>query len=355
VRSTCQAGYKALWSREAGFPSREYLRACHPSLAGAAEETLPGGMLAPGQAAGRLSAAAAVRLGLAPGTPISAAIIDAHAGVPGAGVAGPGELVAVLGTSGCHMVMADRELHIPGVAGVVADGILPGHYGYETGQPAVGDAFDWVRRLCGERDHEHLESRARSVSPGSEDLLVVDWFNGCRTPLMDGGLTGAILGVGLHHTPAHLYRAALEASACGLRWIVETLREGGVTVDRVVATGGLPHGNPLFMEILAAVLGEQVEVHSATHGPALGAAILGALAAKRFTGADEAVSAMAGSDSALPPNACTPPDPALVGVYDDVYKRYRHSAYMLADDSAPSGGATDAGRHERLPDHEVTT
>jgi L-ribulokinase len=301
-------------------------------------------MLAPGQMAGRLSATAAARLGLTAGTPISTAIIDAHAGVPGAGVARPGELVLVLGTSGCHMVMAERELHIPGVAGVVADGILPGYYGYETGQAAVGDAFDWVRRLCGERDHESLESRARSVAPGSDGLLVVDWFNGCRTPLMDGALTGAILGASLHHTPAHLYRATLEASACGVRWIVETLRDGGVPIERVVATGGLPHGNRLFIEMLASVLGEQVEVHPATHGPALGAAILGALSAGRFESAEEAISAMAGAGSALPPNALAPPDRDGVATYDDVYRRYRLHAEMLVRgaDRAPSWPAQGA-------------
>lgn len=330
VRSTCQAGYKALWSRDGGFPPPEYLRACDSSLTEAARTKLPGRMLAPGQMAGRLSPAAAERLGLPAGTPISTAVIDAHAGVPGAGVARPGELVLVLGTSGCHMVMAERYLHIPGVAGVVADGILPGYFGYETGQAAVGDAFDWVRRLCGERGHEGLEARALSVAPGADGLHVVDWFNGCRTPLMDGGLTGAILGAGLHHTPAHLYRAALEASACGLRWIVETLRGGGVPIERIVATGGLPHGNRLFITILASVLGEPVEAHAAAHGPALGAAILGALSAGRFEDAEEAVSAMAGPASALPPNTIVAPDPARITAYDEIYSRYRRSADLLA-------------------------
>ena len=329
VRSTCQAGYKALWSRAAGFPSAEYLHACHPALADAAARKLPGRFVAPGHAAGPLDPAAAERLGLAPGTPVSAAIIDAHAAVPGAGVGGAGELVAVLGTSGCHMVMAEREVRIPGVAGVVADGILPGYFGYETGQAAVGDAFDWVRRLCGDRSHADLEEAARSVAPGADGLLVVDWLNGCRTPLMDGRLAGAVLGARLHHGPAHLYRAALEASACGLRWIVETLMHGGIPIERIVATGGPAHGNRLFVEVLASVLGRPIEVHPAEHGSALGAAILGALASGRFETAADAVSAMAGANSALPPNAVVAPDPDQRRTYDDVYRRYREHADAL--------------------------
>jgi L-ribulokinase len=251
------------------------------------------------------------------------AIIDAHAGVVGAGVGGPGELVLVLGTSGCHLVMAEEEHRIPGVAGVVADGILPGWYGYETGQAAMGDAFDWVRRVTG-LAHADLEAAARALPAGSDGVTALDWFNGCRTPLMDGALTGAVVGLGLEHGPAHLYRAVLEASACGLRWIVETLRAGGVPIERLVATGGLPHQNPLFVEIVAAVLGEPVEIHRAAHGPAVGAAVLGALAADRFPDAPAAVAAMAR------PEATDPVSPGLDrDAYRDVFVRYRALAERM--------------------------
>ena len=261
---------------------------------------------------------------------VSAAVIDAHAGVPGAGVSETGTLVLVLGTSGCHMIMDAAEHRIPGVAGVVADGILPGSFGYETGQAAVGDAFDWVRRLAGATDHRGLEAAARQVPPGADGLCVVDWFNGCRTPLMDGDLAGAVLGASLHHGPAHLYRAVLEASACGLGWIVDTLRAGGVAVDRFVASGGLLQQNALFGEIVAGVLGAPVEVPCVEHGPALGAAILGALAAGRFATAAEAVDAMAGASSVVPPPRVIEPDPATVAAYRAVARRYRAAADLVA-------------------------
>lgn len=334
VRSTCQAGYKAQWSRTDGYPSAAYFEACHPDLVDVVEKKLPGTFRAPGEVAGELSTAAAALLGLTPGLPVSTAVIDAHAGVPGAGVGENGTLVLVLGTSGCHMVMAADEHRIPGVAGVVADGILPGSFGYETGQAAVGDAFEWVRQLCGGGDHGDLEAAARSVSAGSDGLLAIDWFNGCRTPLMDGRLRGAILGADLHHGPAHLYRAALEGSACGVAWIVETLRDGGVPIDRFVATGGLPRENALFTEIVAAVLGVPVEVHQIDHGPAMGAAVLGALAAGAFADAASAVRSMTGADSEVPPPLLVTPPPEDVERYASVYRRYRETTSLLADFAA---------------------
>jgi L-ribulokinase len=144
--------------------------------------------------------------------------------VPGAGAAEPGTLVMVMGTSSCHMLNSETERSVPGVAGVVKDGILPGFFGYETGQAAVGDAFDWLRKLTGRRDFSALAREAAALPPGAEGVMCVDWFNGCRTPLMDGALKGAFAGLALHHRPAHLYRALLEASAFGVRWIVELLR-----------------------------------------------------------------------------------------------------------------------------------
>lgn len=293
ARSTCQAGYKGMWSAEDGFPSSEFLGAVHPKLADVVTTKMPGRLLAPGTPAGELTAEMAKKLGLSAGIPVSAAIIDAHAGVPGAGAAEPGTLVMVLGTSSCHMLNSPIERLVPGVAGIVKDGILPGYYGYETGQAAVGDAFDWLRKLTGNRNFSRLSEEAATLSPGAEGARCLDWFNGCRTPLMDGGLTGAFLGLTLHHRPAHLYRALLEASACGLRWIVDLLRDGGVPVEKFVATGGLPHHNPLVVQVYADVLGAPVTVHPSRQGPALGAAILGALAAGAFSSSQEAIEAMA--------------------------------------------------------------
>lgn len=317
-RSTCQAGYKGMWSREDGFPSKEFLKALHPKLENVVAEKMPGRFLAPGEKAGGLSDEMAKRLGLKAGTPVSAAIIDAHAGVPGAGAAEPDTLVMVMGTSSCHMLNSAVGKDVPGIAGIVKDGILPGFYGYETGQAAVGDAFEWVRRLLGSPDFGVLSTTAADLPAGADGVRCIDWFNGCRTPLMDGSLTGAFTGLTMNHGPAHLFRAVLEGSACGLRWIVQTLRDGGVPVRKFVATGGLPHHSPLFLQICADVLNEPIVVPETKQGPALGAAILGALAAGKFSDANAAIKAMtqAGAERTVKPHAET------ARTYEQVYSDY---------------------------------
>jgi L-ribulokinase len=335
-RSTCQAGYKAMWHRADGYPSRQFLAALHPRLEEVVEQKMPGRLLAPGETAGGLCSRAAELLGLPAGIPVSAATIDAHAGVPGAGAAEPGTLVMVLGTSSCHMLNALEERIVPGVAGVVEGGILPGYFGYETGQAAVGDAFDWIRRTTGHADFDLLTERAVDLPPGAEGVLCMDWFNGCRTPLMDGSLRGAFVGLSLSHGPHHLYRALLEASGFGLRWIVELLRENGVPVHKFLATGGLPHHNPLVVQIYADVFGEAISVHPSKQGPALGAAILGVLAAGAgktgFQTAAKAITAMAGEKPNLPGRQATlvKPDLAAHRRYDELYQHYRRLGTMLA-------------------------
>src|SRR3954451_15210545 len=326
-RSTCQAGYKAMWSKAAGYPSTAFLGAVHPGLAQVVRDKMPGRLLAPGEVAGELSPAQAKRLGLRAGIPVSAAVIDAHAGVPGAGAAEPGTLVMVMGTSSCHMLNAVEKRYVPGVAGIVEGGILPGLVGYETGQAAVGDAFDWLRRLFGQREFSALDNAASSVSPGSEGVRCVDWFNGCRTPLMNGGLRGSFSGLTLQHRPEHLYRALLEASACGVRWIVDVLGEGGVPVKGFIATGGLPHHNPLMVQICADVLGEPINVHPSKYGSALGAAILGAAAAgpkqTGFRSTSAAIRAMASPRGKKVDSVVVRPTKRHREIYNNLYKEYR--------------------------------
>jgi L-ribulokinase len=278
VRSTCQAGYKAMWNAETGYPPADYFAAVHPKMADVVTRRMPGTLVPPGQRAGVLSTAAAELCGLPAGVPVSAAVIDAHAGVPGAGVASPSTMVMVMGTSSCHMMNSRVEQLVPGVAGVVRDGILPGYFGYETGQASVGDAFAWLVDTF-RLSHEEMASRAAALPPGSGGVLALDWLNGCRTPLMDGRLSGAFIGLTLGTRPEQLYRALIEATAFGVRWIVDTLREAGVPVRRFVASGGLPAKSPLLMQIYADVLNERIKLAESGQSVALGAAILGALAA----------------------------------------------------------------------------
>ena len=330
TRSTCQAGYKAMWSADEGYPSQDYFEAVHPKLAEAVRHRLPGVMRSPGQVAGHLLPAMASRLGLNAGTPVSTSIIDAHSAVPGVGAAEPGTLVMVLGTSSCHMINATSLASIDGIAGVVDGGILPGMFGYETGQAAVGDAFAWLKKLVNVNDFDRLSTQATQLPPGAEGARCLDWMNGCRTPLMDGGVRGAFLGLGLEHTPAHLYLALMEASAFGLRWIVELLADGGVPIHRLVATGGLPHHNPAFVDVYADVLGMPIEIHPSEQGPAVGAAVLGMIAAgsdkSGFASVAQAAETMAGAKGE---SVVAQPRDERHAAYQTLYRDYRRIAETI--------------------------
>jgi L-ribulokinase len=264
-------------------------------------------------------------LGLRAGVPVSAAVIDAHAGVPGAGVASPSTMVMVLGTSSCHMLNSRIEQLAPGVAGVVEDGILPGYFGYETGQASVGDAFAWLVETF-KLSHDEMGRKAAALPPGSGGVLAIDWFNGCRTPLMDPNVSGAFIGLTLATKPEQLYRALIEATAFGVRWIVETLRDSGVPVRRFVASGGLPNKSPLLMQIYADVLNEKIALAESDQSVALGAAILGCLAAgEEVTGyaqVSQAIHAMARQREDL----VYRPDLKARKEYDALYGLYRKLA-----------------------------
>ncbi|MCC9601781.1 ribulokinase [Stieleria sp. JC731] len=324
-RSTCQAGYKALWSSEDGYANADYLAAVDPKLAEVAAKKMPGRLLSPGEKAGVLCEEMADRLGLPAGIAVSAATIDAHSGVPGVGEAESGTLVMVMGTSSCHMLNATKFQAVPGVAGIVDGGILPGLFGYETGQAAVGDAFAWLLKLLNLDSFDQLAKDALELPAGSEGVLCLDWMNGCRTPLMDGSVKGAFTGLSLDTTPAHLYRSLLEASAFGVRWIVDVLREGGIAVDRFVATGGLPHHNPAVVQIYADVLATEIEVHPSQQGPAIGAAVLGMFAAgpsrSGFETIGQAAQSMASVDDV--DRKIVYPNLGDRETYNRVYQQYR--------------------------------
>jgi len=337
-RSTCQAGYKAIWNKKDGYPSRDYLAAVDPKLADLVERKMPGTLMPPGQRAGTLSDRAAKMLGLRPGIPVSAAIIDAHSGVPGAGVADDSTLVMVLGTSSCFMLNSRVEKLVGGICGVVEEGILPGYFGYETGQGSVGDSFAWVAKALS-LPHDELNRRAAGLPPGSGGVLAIDWLNGCRTPLMDGRLSGAFVGLTLTTRPEQLYRAMFEATAFGVRWIVETLREGGVPCRNFVASGGLPGKSPLLMQIYADVLGAPIKLAESDQSVALGAAILGCIAAGKETTGYSSIAQAVGAMARQRTDVVYKPDAAAGKKYERVYRIYR---------SLTDGGGAVAGAMRQL-------
>jgi L-ribulokinase len=195
----------------------------------------------------------------------------------------------------------------------------------------VGDAFAWLARLLGVQSLDPLAAKAKTLPPGADGVLCMDWMNGCRTPLMEGSLRGAFTGLGLNHGPEHLYLALMEASAFGLRWIVDILQAADIRIDRFVATGGLPHHNRAFVEVYADVLNSEIEIHPSTQGPAIGAAVLGMIAAgpdaSGFDSIASASQAMAGAREGQ--RDVVSPRPGRVGAYESLYPKYRQLADML--------------------------
>jgi len=206
-------------------------------------------------------------------------------------------------------------VRLPGITGVARDGILPGLYGYEAGQAAVGDMLAWfVRTLGAGDDYDALEARAAEIGPGCSGLIALDWFNGNRTILADADLSGSIVGLTLQTTAAEIYRALLESIAFGNRRIMDNFTEHDLALDRIVACGGIAERSPLTMQIIADVSGREVDVPASPEVPARGAAVFGAVAAGAFADIGAAVQAT------RPAVARTyVPDPAAVAVYERVY------------------------------------
>ena len=285
-RGICAAGHKAMFHPSwGGYPDEEFLAQLDPGLV-RLRRTLPDAAFAVGQAAGGLSAEWAEKTGLTEGIPVSVGAFDAHLGGVGSGIT-PGALVKNIGTSCCDMMVAplDTDLaDIPGLCGIVPESILPGFYGLEAGQSAVGDIFNWFVNEVqpGGQGHEELTERAAKLQPGESGLLALDWHNGNRTVLVDPRLTGALLGLTLQTTPAEMYRAWIEATAFGARVIMERFEEYGQNVERIINCGGISVKNPLVMQIYADIMGRPLAISRSSQTAALGAAIAGAVAAGAF-------------------------------------------------------------------------
>lgn len=332
--NACAMGYKAFWRKGKGYPSRDYLAALDERLLHAVEQKFGGDPLPPGSPAGFLTKKGAALTGLAVGTAVAVGGVDAHVCVPAAGIDAPGTLLAIIGTSTCHMLLSDRAVPVPGVCGVVEDGILPGFFGYEAGQTCVGDGFAWYLDNClpascrdearqeGKSLHAYLRERAARLAPGESGLLALDWLNGNRSVLTDASLSGLLVGATLRTRPEEIYRALLESTAFGTRRIVENFREHGVAVEHFAAAGGIPPKDPLMMQIYADVLGMPVRTADPTQNPALGSAILAAVAAGKRRGGFDSVSEAVRTLGGLSGPVYTP-DPAAHAVYDRLYAEYR--------------------------------
>ena len=289
VRNACTAGYKGIY-QDGHYPSVDFLTELAPEFGSFVADKLDQPLGELGSCAGTLTAEAAQWTGLPEGIAVAVGNVDAHVTAPAAGAVEPGRMVAIMGTSTCHVMSSTVLKEVPGMCGVVDGGIIAGSFGYEAGQSGVGDIFGWFTRTsvpasyseaaaaAGESVHEHLTRLAQMQDVGEHGLVALDWHSGNRSVLVDHELSGLVIGTTLATRPEDTYRALLEATAFGTRVIVETFRNSGVPVEEFVVAGGLAR-NPLLMQIYADVLRMPLSVIASAQGPALGSAIHAAVAA----------------------------------------------------------------------------
>jgi len=322
-RGVCAAGHKALYAEDwGGLPEKDFLARLDPKIAELRDRLYEKAWDA-SEPAGSLCPQWAEKLGLKPGIPIAIGEFDVHYGAIGCGVK-EGTLVKVIGTSTCDVGVVSTKKpvpDIPGICGIVKGAILPGYYGIEAGQSAVGDIFKWwVEVVCqgDEETHRVLTTEAAKQKPGQAGLLALDWNNGNRTILVDQRLSGLLLGQTLHTTRAEIYRALIEATAFGARTIIERLREYGVPIRRIICAGGIAEKNPMLMQIYADVTGCTMLVSGSSQACALGSAISAAVVAgayKSFASAERQMTSLK--------DVVYKPIPAHRRVYDQLYELYR--------------------------------
>lgn len=333
-RSLCQAGYKAVWSKADGYPSKDFFADLDPKMTNFVEEKLSNDIYATTDCAGFLTEEAAAMTGLQAGTPVAVANIDAHVALPAVKITKPGKMLMIMGTSTCHIMMSDEEKFIPGVGGVVEDGVIPGYYAYEAGQACVGDHFDWFVKNCVPKSyhdeastkeidiHQLLEDKVKNQAPGESGLIALDWWNGNRSILTDADLTGMLLGATLQTKPEEIYRALIEATAFGTRIIIEAFEDGGVPIDELYAAGGIAQKNEMMMQIYADITNKEIMISSSKQAPALGAALFGAVAAGSERGGYDTIESASENMSQLQDKVYVP-DPSNVEWYNLLFNEYK--------------------------------
>jgi L-ribulokinase len=313
----CAAGHKAMYCDEwGGYPDAEFL-----GRLGLSGLRLPTKAHTIGEPVGGLTEEWAKRTGLRAGIPVAVGAFDAHLGAVGAGVA-PGTLVKIIGTSTCDVMVASKTADIPGLCGIVNGSVLPGYYGLEAGQSAVGDIFNWWVNYIRPHGEKHslktLDREAMELRPGESGLLALDWNNGNRTILVDQRLTGLLVGQTLYTTPVEIYRALVEATAFGALTIINRFEEYGVKVRQIVNCGGIAEKSALTMQVYADVTGRPMKISRSAQTCALGAAIAGAVVAGAYKDYASAQRAMTG----VKPKVYQP-NPKAHAVYRELYVLYR--------------------------------
>ena len=327
VRNICTAGYKGIY-QDGKYPSSDFLSALNPDFAEFVTAKLEHKIGELGAKAGTLTREASLWTGLPEGIAVAVGNVDAHVTSAAANAVNPGQMVAIMGTSTCHVMVSDRLAEVPGMCGVVPGGIVSGKLGYEAGQSGVGDIFGWFANNYVPTDyvekaqnlgidiHTYLSELAIEQPVGGHGLVALDWQSGNRSTLVDHQLSGLILGLTLATRPEEIYRAIVESTAFGARKIVETFNSSGVPVTEFIAAGGLIK-NKFVMQIYADVLDMPITVIRSTQGPALGSAIHAAVAAGAYKDVVAASAAMGGVEQFK-----FTPNPNNAKVYDQLYRHY---------------------------------
>lgn len=334
TRNSCTAGYKALWHKQKGYPSNDFYKALNPKLENMVDEKLSRNITPLGNKAGEITEKAAELTGLRVGTAVAVGNVDAHVALPAVGITDVGKMLMIIGTSTCDILLGDKECIVPGMCGVVEDGVIAGFMGYEAGQSCVGDHFDWFVKNCvpqsymaeaekeGKNIHKYLREKASALKVGESGLVALDWWNGNRSVLVDVDLTGVMLGMTLLTKPEEMYRALIEATAYGKRMIIETFRENGVPITELYAAGGIAQKDEMMMQIYADVTNMELRISASAQTPALGSAMFGAVAAgKENGGYDSIVDAAKVMGKVM--DKVYKPIPENVAVYDKLYQEYK--------------------------------
>lgn len=333
-RNICTAGYKAIWHKQKKYPSKEFLEALDPRLENLVNEKLSTDIYSLGSKAGGLTLEAAKLTGLNISTPVAVGNVDAHVSVPAVGITEPGKMLMIIGTSTCDILLGEKEANVPGMCGVVEDGVMPGYYGYEAGQSGVGDHFKWFIENCIPCSYHQeakekncdlyslLNEKASQLKVGESGLIALDWWNGNRSVLVDTDLTGLILGCTLSTKPEEIYRALIEAIAFGQKMIIETFKENGVPINELYAAGGIAEKSELMMQIYADVNNMKIKIAASPQTPAFGSAMFGAVAAGKNRGGYDTITDAAKIIGKVKDKYYRP-IPENVLVYNQLYTEYK--------------------------------
>lgn len=357
-RSGNLAGYKAMWTKQTGYPSKDFLAELSPRLQNLAEEKLGDDIALAGEPAGFLTEEWAQRLGLVPGIPVAAAIIDSHAGMPGSGVSRPDQMMMVVGTSSVMLALSKDGYAKDGVVSGVRGAILPDNFALESGLAAVGDMFGWFvdqavpksyadeAKAQGMNLHAYLTKLAGELEPGANGLVALDWWNGNKTPYVDGRLSGALIGCTLTTKPEEIYRALIEATAFGTRKILDLFTEAHADIKTIIASGGIAEKNPLLMQIYADVLKREIMVSDTDQTAALGSAVYASVAAGAQAGGYDTIWEAVSRMSHLK-DIVYRPDAERAKRYDTLYEVYSELVEMFDPQKSAVMGRLHSLRSKR--------